>query len=36
MKKIFAVLGIICVMFIASGCGGNDYQHPSHRSGAVK
>lgn len=36
MKKVFVLLGILGVMFAFNACKGNDYQHPSHRSGQVK
>lgn len=36
MKKVLVILGILGVIFIMNGCKGNDYQHPSHRSGATK
>lgn len=36
MKKFLLFLGIVSLMFAASGCEKKEYQHPAHRSGAVK
>lgn len=36
MKKFLLGLGIFAVMVAVSGCEKQEYQHPAHRSGAVK
>lgn len=36
MRKILLLLGIVGLMFVATGCDKKEYQHPAHRSGAVK
>lgn len=36
MKKFLLVVGIFVAVFSLSGCEKQEYQHPAHRSGAVK
>lgn len=36
MKKFLLVLGILMLTFAFGGCEKQEYQHPAHRSGAVK
>lgn len=36
MKKVLVLLGILSVVLMFNACKGNDYQHPSHRSGQTK
>ncbi len=36
MKKTLLILGVFVAVFSFSGCEKQEYQHPAHRSGAVK